>query len=141
VVEALFKVRPELSSFIYGAWNTVSNTIGSIIPLAIIKNITKCSNNIIQKLNIERFVEDWGFMVDARPEIIRYIGQSTDFDTYPITKQQLKPCYELATKIMQRNLWKINQCWGTNYNISNVHSLWERTFEISFDITDVKERL
>jgi hypothetical protein len=136
VIDALFHVKPDLDSFIYGAWNTVSNTIGSIIPLAVIKHFTMDSNERIKKLNVERLVEDWGFMVDARSEIIRYLGHSTDFDTYPIPPQHLNKCYEMAHKIMQKDLNKINLSWNLNYKLSNVHSLWKRTFEIAFEIID-----
>ncbi|MFH1614325.1 MAG: DUF4127 family protein [Planctomycetota bacterium] len=137
MIETLFTFKPPLDSFVYAGWNTISNTIGSAITLAIIKKLSETNNaSQFAKLNVERLVEDWAFMVDARPEVIRAIGQNPDFDTYPIPMPYTKKCYNLAEKIMQKDLARINKYWHTDYRVSNVHSMWQRTFDFSFDLID-----
>ena len=104
----------DLSEFYgYAGWNTSANTLGSLLACVKLKYAAKNYNeNAFKKLQIIRFLDDWGYQANVRKQI-----------TNPVDISQEMKKYE--TKLAHI----------FNYDIKEVKYSypWQRTFEIEIN--------
>ena len=66
-VEKLFEYDFDNKFYGYSAWNTSANTLGSLICAAKIKFLAKSFDELaFKKLQMIRFLDDWGYQANAR---------------------------------------------------------------------------
>ena len=103
----------------YGAWNTTGNTLGTVIAIAIIKELAKKYNryneNAFKRTQYVRLLDDWAYQANVR-KILRSKG-----DTKTVN-EEMQPYKEKISKWL-------------NYDVETYYAFpWERTFEIKIEL-------
>lgn len=130
------KLDPE--KLAYAGWNTSGNTLGTAIPLGILRHLIKTNQqNLVQykKLLWTRFAEDWVYMIEGREKIRADLKRRnlTDFSDNKTLEtdyeQQMQNLFNLRGSL-------INKFLKTDYKVRKVFFPWHRPFEIGFEIAE-----
>mgnify|MGYP002520723175 FL=1 len=98
----------------YSAWNTSANSLGSLICGAKIKFVAqKYNKKAFEKLEITRFLDDWGYQANVRQNL-------------------QAPDVEEVSLLMKSFENKVYTKFGTNANIKYSFP-WKRLFEVEVD--------
>lgn len=98
----------------YSAWNTSANTVGSLICGAKAKFLAKKYNkNAFNKLQITRFLDDWGYQANVRQTLA-------------------KPDIEKLNKKMKVYEKTISKVIDSEVKVSYIYP-WERLFEVEIE--------
>ncbi len=119
LIEKLLPVININNLYGFAAWNTTSNTLGTVISIAkvrfIAENINEFDENIFKKLMTVRFLDDWAYQSNVR-QIIRKENNNS------LLKEKMLP---FENKI--KSIFNINS--EINYSFP-----WNRTFEAEIQL-------
>ncbi len=119
LVEKLLPVINLNNLYGYAAWNTTSNTLGTVISIAkvrfIAESINEYDENVFKKLMITRFLDDWAYQANVR-QIIRQENNNS-----------------LVNEKMEFFENKIKDIYNTDNEI-NYSYPWNRTFELEVSV-------
>lgn len=120
----------------YGAWNTSSNTIGSVIAHANILNYYQKENSLNEKQKelskrylFMRYLEDWGYQHIVRTEVTKKL------DEYNLNYFDLKDKTNFISELIKDKLYKFKNKNLTEFNYDfTIKMPWNRMFEIKIEI-------
>ncbi|HMA59694.1 MAG TPA: DUF4127 family protein [Halanaerobiales bacterium] len=120
----------------YGAWNTSSNTIGSVVAHANILNYYQKDNSLTDKQKdlsnrylFLRYLEDWGYQHVVRTEV------NNKLDEYGLEYFNLKDKTDFISNLIKDKLYKFR-----NENLDKfsydftIDMPWNRMFEVDIKI-------
>ena len=120
LVEKLLNNKYDAERFLgFAAWNTTSNTLGSVLAIGIIKYLaqkySQYNEEAFKKVLYTRFLDDWAYQANVR----KVLRQNNSTDN---VEAEMKPYKE-----------KISQ-W-LNYEVPTTYTFpWDRTFEIKINV-------
>ena len=112
-VNELFKKGFDENFLGYSAWNTSANSLGSLICAGKMEFLSNDKEEFL-KLQITRFLDDWGYQANVR--------QMLDRADAAKCKELMRPFEE-----------KIGQIFGVRYNV-NYKFPWNRLFEVEVEL-------
>lgn len=125
----------------YAGWNTVGNSMGTVIAHAVIYSYYKknVSNQSIasresKKFYMYRLIEDWGFQ-----SIVRQYITDNELSSLGASYFDIKDVMPEVQKITREKLMEFSHDYlasFSNYNITEVDFPWKRMFEINFELEE-----
>ncbi|GIN71580.1 hypothetical protein J14TS2_20550 [Bacillus sp. J14TS2] len=121
----------------YAGWNTSGNTLGTVIPHAIIDsyNCSYAQNPEFAKASraffYSRLIEDWGFQATVRGDVVDNHLPTMDASYFKISH-----VYDDVVQLVEQKLaaFIADHFHEENLSIQNVHLPWIRMFEVDFEL-------
>lgn len=122
----------------YGSWNTAGNTIGTALAQGIASSMVQSDDQKVARSRFlaHRFVEDWGYQLRVRRELIRWLQD--EFNSSDIRPSNIESATAMIEEKLQAclpelpgfaDLWRITP--------GSTRFPWERTFEVDFELEQV----
>ncbi|WP_169516193.1 DUF4127 family protein [Halobacillus kuroshimensis] len=121
----LFKQLNWRNLYAFAAWNTAGNTLGTVVSQAALSWLSEKSGLERQKhregILVERFLDDYVYQ-----SVVRKEGRKR-LDVQPSESLQT-----VVTPVFEGRASQLLDDWAQEYELTDVHYPWNRTFEIGF---------
>lgn len=120
----------------YGAWNTSSNTIGSVVAHANILSYYQKHNNLTEKqkelsnrYQFLRYLEDWGYQHNVRGEVTKKLPE------YDLDYFDLKDKTDFISGLIENKLYEFKNEYIPEFEYDfTIEMPWNRMFEVKIEI-------